>query len=107
VEMKEKGEEKDAKDGKEYQSGEEEVRNHDVKGGEKYLIGDPEVWMEDENIFAVYLLHGKKRHYIKRSKVRETQGAREDQPMSGDLEKKNVHKVVREAVSRFKKKTDE
>jgi len=107
VEMKEKGEEKDAKDGKEYQSGEEEVRNHDVKGGGKYLIGDPEVWMENENIFAVYLLHGKKRHYIKSSKVRETQGAREDEPMKGELEKKTVPKIVREAVSRFKQKANE
>ena len=87
--------------------GRKKIRKHDVKCGEKHLIGDEEVWMEDENIFAVYLLHGKKRHYIKRSKVRETQGAREDQPMPGDLEKKNVPKVVREAVSRFKEKTDE
>ena len=36
VEMKEKDGEKDAKDGNEYQIGEEEVRNHDVKGGEKF-----------------------------------------------------------------------
>jgi len=48
VEMKAKDGEKDAKDGNEYQIGEEEIRNHDVKGGEKYLIGDPKVWREDE-----------------------------------------------------------
>jgi len=53
VEMEEKGGEKDAKDGKEYLLGEEEIRNHDAKGGGKCLIGDQEVWVEDEN--AVYL----------------------------------------------------
>ena len=71
------------------------------------MIGDEVIWMEDKNIFAVYLFHGKKRHFIKRSKVRETQGAREDQPMSGEVEKKIVLKIVREAVSRFKKKANE
>jgi len=117
VEMKEDGKEclhgeeevrnHDVKDGEECLFGEEEVRNHGVKGGEKCLNGDPEVWMEDENIFAVYLLHGKKRHYIKRSKVRETHGERKDQPMSGELESQHVPKIVREAVSRFKEKANE
>ncbi len=91
VEMKEKGREKDAKDGNGCPFGEEELRRHDPKGGEKCLIGDPEVWMVDENIFAVYLFHEETR----------------DQPMSGDLEKKNVPKIVREAVSRFKEKSNE
>ena len=43
VEMKERGGEKDAKDGYECLFGEEEIRKHDVKGGEKCLIGDKEV----------------------------------------------------------------
>jgi len=107
VEMKEKGGEKDAKDGNEYQIGEEENRKHDFKGGENCLIRDPEVWMEDENIFVVYLLHEKKRHSIKRSKRRETHGEREDQSMSGELENQHVPKIVREAASRFKQKANE
>jgi len=104
VEMKEKGGEKDAKDGKECLFGEEEIRKHDFKGGEKCLIGDPEVWMEDQN--AVYLFDEETRHSMEERKGRESPGAREDQPMSGDLEKKNVPKIVREAVSRFKQKDE-
>ncbi len=57
VEMKAKGGENDAKDGKECLFGEEEIRIHEDKGGEKFLIGDPVFWMKDENIFAVYLFH--------------------------------------------------
>jgi len=71
------------------------------------LIEDEEVWMEDKNIFALYLFHEKKRQSFKKSKVRETQGAREDQPMKGELTKKIVPKIVREAVSRFKQKANE
>jgi len=106
VEMKEKGGEKDAKDGNECLFGEEEIRKHDVKGGEKCLIGNEEVWMEDENIFAVYLFHQETRHSMEENKVRESQGAREDQPMSGEVENKHVPKIVREAVSRFKEKAE-
>jgi len=58
--------------------GEEEIRKHDFKGGEKCLIGDEGIWMEDENIFADYLFHEKKRNAIKKRKVRETQGANEN-----------------------------
>jgi len=107
VEMKEKGGEKDAKDGNEYQIGEEEVRNHDVKGGENFLIGDPEVWMEDGNIFAVYLFNEETRHSMEQRKGRESQGAREEKLMSGELENHHVPKIVREAVSRFKQKANE
>jgi len=107
VEMKEKGGEKDAKDGNECQHGEEEIRKHDFKGGGKCLIGDPEVWMEDGNIFAVYLFHEETRPSMEKRKVRETKEAREDVPMKGELEKKTVPKIVREAVSRFKQKANE
>jgi len=107
VERKVKGGEKDAKDGKECLFGEEEVRNHDVKGGEKFLIGDPEFWMEDENIFAVYLFHEETRHSMEERKGRKSQGAREEKPMSGELEIHHVPKIVREAVSRFKQKANE
>ena len=71
------------------------------------MLGDEEVWMEDENILAVYLFHEKQRHFIKRSKVRETHGERKDQPMSGEVESQHVPKIVREAVSRFKEKANE
>jgi len=104
VEMKEKGGEKDTKDGKECLFGEEEIRKHDFKGGEKCLIGDPEVWMEDEN--AVYLCHKKKRHSIVKRKGRESQGERKDEPKKGELENKHVPMIVREAVSRFKEKAE-
>jgi len=105
VEIKEKDGEKDAKDGKEYLLGEEEVRNHHVKGGEKCLIGDEEVWMIDEN--AVYLFHEETRHSMEKKKGRESQKARKDEPMEGELERKIVPKIVREAVSRFKEKANE
>ena len=91
--MKEKGGEKDAKDGNECLFGEEELRKHDLKGGEKCLIGDEEVWMEDENIFSVYLFHEETRHSMEERKGRESPGARENKPMSGDLEKTNVPKL--------------
>jgi len=52
--------------------------------------GDEEVWMEDENIFAVDLLHEKKRRSIKKSKVRETQGANENMQGIEDLENQIV-----------------
>jgi len=107
VEMKEKGGEKDAKDGKECLLGEEEVRNHDVKGGEIFLIGDQEVWMEDGNIFAVNLFHEETRHSMEENKVKESPGAREDKQMSGDVENQHVPKIVREAVSRLKEKSNE
>ncbi len=87
VEIKEKGREKDTKDGNEYLFREEEIRKHNVKGGEKCLIRDEEVWMEDENIFAVYLFHKKKRHSIKKSKVRETQGANENMQVIEEMVK--------------------
>jgi len=105
VEIKEKDGEKDAKDGKEYLLGEEEVRNHHVKSGEKCLIGDEEVWMKDEN--AVYLFHEETRHSMEKKKGRESQKARKDEPMEGELERKIVPKIVREAVSRFKEKANE
>jgi len=104
VEMIERGGEKDAKDDKECLFGEEEIRKRDFQGGEKCLIGDPEVWMEDQNV--VYLFDEETRHSMEERKGRESPGAREDQPMSGDLEKKNVPKIVREAVSRFKQKDE-
>jgi len=104
---KERNGEKDAKDGKECLFGEEEIRKHDFKGGEKCLIGDEEVWMEDGNNFAVYIFHEETRHSMEERKGRESPGAREYQPMKGELEKKIVPKVVREAVSRFKEKTNE
>jgi len=107
TEMKEKGGEKDAKDGNECLFGEEEIRKPDARGREKCLIGDKEVWMEDENIFAVYLLHEKKRHSITKNRVRETHGEREEQPMSGEVENQHVPKIVREAVGRFKEKANE
>ncbi len=62
--------------------------------------------MEDENIFAVYLFHEKKRNSIEKQKVRETQGTK-DQSMSGEVENKHVPKIMREAVSRFKQKVNE
>jgi len=105
VERKAKCGEKDAKDGKECLHGEEEIRKHDFKGGGKCLIGDPEVWMEDENIFAVYLFHEETRHSMEENKVRESPGEREDKQMSGEVENQHVlPKIVREAVSRFKEK---
>ena len=107
MEMKKEGGEKDAKDGNEYQIGEEEVKHHDVKGGGKCLIGDPEVWVEDKNIFPVYLFHEETRPSMEKRKVRETKEAREDVPMKRELEKKTVPKIVREAVSRFKQKANE
>ena len=42
------------------------------------MIGDQEVWMEDENIFAVYLFDEETRHSMEKSKVGETQEARKD-----------------------------
>jgi len=105
VEMKEKGGEKDAKDGKECLFGEEEIREHDFKGGENCLIGDPEVWMEDQN--AVYLFNEETRHSTEENIERESQGARKDEPKKRELENKHVPKIVREAVSRFKQKAHE
>ncbi len=84
--MKEEGGEKDAQDGNEYRLGEEEIRNHDVKGGEKCLIGDEVIWMEDKNVFAVYIMYEKKRHSIKKSMVRETQGVNENMQVIEELE---------------------
>jgi len=72
------------------------------------LIGDEEVWMEDENMFAVYLFHKKKRHSIKKNKVRETQGANENmQVVEAELEMHIVLKERSKAVNRFKEKTNE
>ena len=71
------------------------------------MIGDPEFWMEDENIFAVYLFHEETRHSMEERKGRKSQGAREEKPMSGELEIHHVPKIVREAVSRFKQKANE
>ena len=107
VDMEEKGGEKDAKDGKECQIGEETTRNHDVKGEEKCLNGDPEVWMQDANIFDVFLNHQKERHSIEKGKVSKIHGEREDQQMSGELGKKLVPKIVRAAVSKFKEKAEQ
>jgi len=44
---------------------------------------------------------------MRERKGRESQGAKEDVPMEGELEKKTVPKIVREAVSRFKQKANE
>ncbi len=93
VEMKEKGGEKDAKDGNECLFGEEDIRKHVFKVGEKCLIEDPEVWMEDENIFAVYLFHEETRQSMEKGKVGEIQEARQDEPKKGELENKHVPKI--------------
>jgi len=42
---------------------------------------------------------------MKEDKVREIQGEREDKQMSGEVENQHVPKIVREAVSRFKEKS--
>jgi len=71
------------------------------------LIGDEVIWMKDKNIFAVYLMHGKTRHSIKKSKLRETQGVNENMQVIEELEKQIVWKERREAVNRFKEKSNE
>jgi len=63
--------------------------------------------MEDKNIFAVYLFHEKKRHSIRKSKVKETQGANENMQVIEEMVKHIVFKEWREAVNRFKEKSNE
>jgi len=107
VEMKENSGEKDAKDSNECLFGEEENRKLDVKGRDKHLIGDEEIWMEDTNIFAIHLLHEKKRYFIKKIKVRETQGASKNIQVIEEFEKLIILKDRREAANRFKEKASE
>jgi len=86
----------------------EKVTLEDVKDEEKYLIGDKEMNKKgEEESMAIYLSKEEKRYLMEEHKVRETQGVREDEPMKGELEKKIVLKIVREAVSRFKEKANE
>jgi len=59
------------------------------QGREKFLIRDEEVWMGSENILAVYLFHERQRHSIlRKSKVRETQGANENMQVIEELKRR-------------------
>jgi len=84
---------------------EEKKTFQDVKDEEKCSIGEEET-NKGERSFAFNFSHEETRHSMEERKGRESQGARENKPMSGDLEKKNVPKIVREAVSRFKQKDE-
>jgi len=77
----------------------------DVKGEEKYSIGEEET-NKGERSFAFNFSHEETRHSMEENKVRESPGAMEDKPMSGEVEIKHVPKIVREAVSRFKEKAE-
>jgi len=79
----------------------------DVKDEEKCLIGEEETNAKGgEESVAIYLCKEEIRHYMEKHKVRETQGAKEDEPMKEELEMEIVFKVRREAVNRFKEKAN-
>jgi len=75
------------------------------KDAEKCSIWEEET-NEGEASFAFYFSDEETRHSMEENKVRESSGARQDQPISGEVENKHVPKIVREAVSRFKEKAE-
>jgi len=74
-----------------------------VKDEGKCSTGEEETNQRERSL-VLFFSDEKTRHSREENKVGESLGAREDQPMSGEVENKHVSKIVREAVSRFKEK---